>query len=268
MNKTYSKIDSFEKINILKIGFNNLNYDKVLEYLLVILEKGDKNRYFVTPNPELLIIASRDNSYRKILNSADLALPDGAGVVWASKLLGRPLGHRLAGADLMENVCRDVAARPITVGFLGGGPGIAEKTSECLRQKYPGLKVLLTYGGNPDNKTLELIKKETRKKNGDKKIDILFVAFGSPKQEIWIADNLKDLPAKLTIGVGGAFDFVSGKIKRAPLWIRKFGLEWIFRLIIQPWRIKRQASLINFVFLVLKEKLFAEKNSKSYNTTI
>lgn len=267
MNKTYSKIGGFKKIKILKIGFNNLDYNQVLEYLLKIIEKGDGSRYFVTPNPELLVIADRENSYRKILNSADLALSDGIGVVWASKFLGRPLRHRLSGADLMESVCRDVATRPITVGFLGGGPNIAENTSKCLRQKYPGLKVLLTYGGNPDSKTLDHIRKEIKDK-GDKKIDILFVAFGSPKQEIWISDNLKDLPAKLTIGVGGSFDFVSGKIKRAPLWVRKFGLEWLFRLIMQPWRIKRQVSLINFVFLVLKEKLFAEKDSKPYNTTI
>lgn len=254
MNKAYSRIDSFEKIKILKIGFNNLGYDKVLEYILEILEKGNGNRYFVTPNPELLIIANRDISYRKILNSADLALPDGIGVVWASKLLGRSLQGRISGADLMENVCRDVAERPITVGFLGGGLGIAEKTSECLRQKYPGLKVLLTYGGNPDSKTLEFIKNETRRNNNSKKIDILFVAFGSPKQEIWIADNLKDLPAKLTIGVGGAFDFVSGKTRRAPLWIRNLGLEWLFRLIMQPWRIKRQTVLLKFIFLIFKDK--------------
>lgn len=268
MNKTYSKLKDFKKIKILKIGFNNLGYNQVLEYLLKILESGDKNRYLVTPNPELLVAADRESSYKKILNSADLALPDGVGVVWASKLLGRPLQHRLSGVDLMENVCRDVAERPITVGFLGSGPGVAEKTSECLRQKYSGLKILLTYGGNPDKKTVEFIKKETWRNNGGKKIDILFVAFGSPKQEIWIAQNLKDLPAKLTIGVGGAFDFVSGRIKRAPLWIRNLGLEWLFRLAIQPWRIKRQAALINFVFLVLKEKLFAEKDSKPYNTTI
>ena len=255
MNNTYSKIDSFEKIKILKVGFNNLDYNRVLEYLLKILKKDDRNRYFVTPNPELLIIANKDDSYRKILSSADLALPDGVGVVWASKLLGKPLAHRLSGVDLMDNVCRDVARRPITVGFLGGGPGIAEKTSKCLRQKYPGLKVLLAYGGNPDRKTAEFIKKETQRDDGDKKIDILFVAFGSPKQEVWIAENLKDLPAKLTIGVGGAFDFISGNIRRAPLWIRNLGLEWLFRLIMQPRRIKRQLSLIRFIALVLKEKL-------------
>lgn len=247
-------MNDFEKIKILEIGFNDLDYEQVLEYIVKILEKVDRNRYFVTPNPELMMIAGKDNSYKKILNSADLALPDGVGVVWASKLLGRTLRGRISGADLMENISRDVAERPITVGFLGGGPGIAEKASDCLRKKYPGLKVLLTFGGNPDSKTLEFIKREVRKNSGDKKIDILFVAFGSPKQEKWIAENLYDLPAKITIGVGGAFDFVSGKIKRAPLWIRNLGLEWLFRLIMQPWRIRRQISLLKFIFLIFKDK--------------
>ncbi|MEK7559489.1 MAG: WecB/TagA/CpsF family glycosyltransferase [Patescibacteria group bacterium] len=254
MNKTYSNNNSFKKIKILKIGFNNLNYFQVLEYLLKILEKDDRNRYFVTPNPELLVVADGDSSYEKILNSADLALPDGIGVVWASKLLGRHLKHRIAGADLMENVCRDVAKRPITVGFLGGRPGIAEKVSECLTKKYPGLKVGLTYSGAPDKETLEYIKDEIEKNNDGKKLDILFVAFGSPKQEIWISENLKSLPVKVTIGVGGAFDFISGEIKRAPVWIRRTGLEWFFRLAIQPWRIKRQLALLEFVYLVSRER--------------
>ena len=267
MNKTYSNENNFGKIKILKVGFNNLNYDQVLEYLLKTLKEYNKNQYFVTPNPELLVIADSNNSYEKVLNSADLALADGVGVVWASNLLGRPLNDRIPGADLMENLCRDVADRPIIVGFLGGGPGIAEKTSECLRKKYPSLKVSLTFEGGPDDKTLDYIKKEIKNKD-DKKLDILFVAFGSPKQEIWISENLKDLPAKVTIGVGGAFDFNSGKVKRAPAGIRKLGLEWLFRLITQPWRIKRQLSLLTFIYLVFRDKLFAQKDSKSYNTTI
>ena len=90
-----------------------------------------------------------------------------------------------------------------------------------------------------------------------KKVDILFVAFGSPKQEIWIADNLNKIPAKVVVGVGGSFDFISGKVPRAPKFVRNLGLEWLFRLIIQPWRIKRQLSLLEFIYLVIREKLTA-----------
>jgi N-acetylglucosaminyldiphosphoundecaprenol N-acetyl-beta-D-mannosaminyltransferase len=128
------------------------------------------------------------------------------------------------------------------VGFLGAGPNIAEKTVECLKEKYPGLKV-------------GLVAKEWSESLKDKQVDILFVAFGSPKQEIWISENLEKLPVKVVIGVGGAFDFISGKVRRAPLFMRKIGLEWLFRLIIQPWRIKRQLRLIQFIFLVLKARI-------------
>jgi N-acetylglucosaminyldiphosphoundecaprenol N-acetyl-beta-D-mannosaminyltransferase len=127
------------------------------------------------------------------------------------------------------------------VGFLGAGPHVAGLTAECLREKYPGLKINFT-------ETEWNFEKEYPK------TDILFVAFGSPKQEIWIAENLSRLPVKVAIGVGGAFDFVSGKVKRAPVFARKLGLEWLFRLIIEPWRIKRQTRLIKFIFLVCKEK--------------
>jgi N-acetylglucosaminyldiphosphoundecaprenol N-acetyl-beta-D-mannosaminyltransferase len=152
------------------------------------------------------------------------------------------LKARIHGVDLMENLCREVSNRPITVGFLGAGPGVAEQAAECLKKRYPRLKV-------------GLVTSEWSEALKDKKIDILFVAFGSPKQEIWIADNLKALPAKIIVGVGGAFDFISGKVPRAPKVFRSLGLEWLFRLSIQPWRIKRQLSLIKFVVLILKEKL-------------
>lgn len=250
MNKTYSKTDNFEKIKLLKIGFNDINYSQVLEYSLENIKNFSRNLFFVTPNPELLVIAQKQNSFADVLNSADLALPDGIGIILGSRIAGRPIKHRNPGADLMENLCRDVSNRPITVGFLGGGPGVADKTADCLTKKYPDLKVGLTYSGRPDRETLQLIKKKV----DGKKLDILFVAFGSPRQEIWIAENLKALPAKITIGVGGAFDFISGKIPRAPKFLRQLGLEWLFRLILQPWRIRRQLSLINFIFLVLKEK--------------
>ena len=253
MNKTYSKKDDFEKINILGVWFSNVNYQQVLEYLLKIVKNDSRGHFLVTPNPEILMLADRSSEYEEALNSADLALADGVGITWAAKVVGKSFIARIAGVDLVENLCRDVAKRPITVGFLGGGRGVAEKTADCLSKKYPRLQISLIYEGGPDNKTLDFIKKETEKLNG-KKIDILFVAFGSPKQELWIYSNLKDLSAKLTIGVGGAFDFISGNVKRAPIWIRKIGLEWLFRLIVQPWRIKRQLSLIKFIVLVLKKK--------------
>lgn len=235
----------FEKKFILGVGINNLSEKNILEYIVKSVKNSSRKYYIATPNPELLVIASRDSDYKKVLNQAKLALPDGIGVVLASKLLGNGIKARITGVDLVESLCKEVAEKPITVGFLGGGAGVAERTAECLRKKHPRLKVVFAESGNPDKETLKLINKH---------IDILFVAFGSPKQEFWINDYLEKLPVKVAIGVGGAFDFISGKVKRAPVWMRNIGLEWLFRLIIQPWRIKRQISLPIFLFLVLKEK--------------
>ena len=159
--------------------------------------------------------------------------------------MGKSLKERIHGVDLMENLCKEVSKQPITVGFLGAGPNVAVKTAECLREKYSGLRV-------------GLVAKEWSDDLKDAKVDILFVAFGSPKQEIWIAQNLEKLPAKVVIGVGGSFDFISGKVRRAPKFVQNLGLEWLFRLIIQPWRIKRQLRLVKFLYLVLREKFLSK----------
>ncbi len=234
-------MNDFKKTFLLGVGFSNASEQEVLEFIYTGLQNLSKKYYIVTPNPELLVIAQKDSNYKTTLNNAKLALADGIGILWAARLMGKPLKQRITGADLTESLCNHVSKQPITVSFLGGGPNIAELTAECLQKKYPGLKV--SWFSQEYDKSLK-----------DKETDILFVAFGSPKQEIWIADNLNDLNAKVVMGVGGAFDFITGKVPRAPKFLRNLGLEWLFRLIMQPWRIKRQVSLIRFVFLVIKEK--------------
>jgi len=229
------------KIFLLGVGINDLRINEVLELIIKGLGKNNEKYYVVTPNPEILVLANEDPSYKKVLNGAKLALPDGIGVMMASRLLSKPLREVVHGVDLMEKLCKEVSKQPITVGFLGAGPHVAELTAECLREKYPELKINFT------ETEWNFAKKYSE-------TDILFVAFGSPKQEIWIAENISKLPVKVAIGVGGAFDFVSGKVRRAPVFMQKLGLEWLFRLIIEPWRIKRQLKLIKFIFLVLKEK--------------
>ena len=233
----------FNKKNLLGIGFTDEKLQDVLEYLDKILQKKEKKYFVVTPNPELLVIANKNFEYKKVLNDADLALIDGVGVIIAGKILGKPLKNKISGVDFVKSVCEYVAEKPITVGFLGAGPGVAELTAECLRKKYPGLKVAFSA-------------QEWDELSLGKSADILFVAFGSPKQEIWIKNNLKDLPVTVAVGVGGAFDIISGKVMRAPGFIRSLGLEWLFRLAVQPWRIKRQLRLLKFMYLVLREKFY------------
>ena len=231
----------FVKKKILGVGFSDVSETEVLEYLVKEVQKKDKKFYIVTPNPEILVLADGDKRYKNLLNQAELALPDGVGIMWASKVLEISLKGKIAGIDLLESVCREVSKRPITVGFLGGRPKIAERVAECLKKRYFGLKIAFFGPEIANFKTFP-------------KCDILFVAFGSPKQEFWIQKNLKRLPVTVAIGVGGAFDMVSGEVGRAPKFVRDLGLEWLYRLIRQPWRAKRQLSLVKFVFLVLKEK--------------
>lgn len=230
------------KKNILGVGITDATQQEILEYILQSLKNKDEKYYIVTPNPEILVYATHHPDFKYILNNARLGLCDGTGVIWAGKILGKNFKERVTGTDLMENLCKVVSKQPITVGFLGGGQKIAEAAAECLKQKYSGLKVAFASPEWP-NKLPRL------------PIDILFVAFGHPKQEEWMSKHIGKVPVKVMMGVGGAFDYISGRVPRAPKLLQNVGLEWLFRLCLQPWRLKRQLALIEFIFLVLKEKL-------------
>ncbi|MBI4096099.1 MAG: WecB/TagA/CpsF family glycosyltransferase [Candidatus Levybacteria bacterium] len=268
-----------EKKNILGVDITSATKKEILEYIIKNLENFQKKLFVVTPNPEFLVLANKNPKFKSILNRADLASADGIGLILAAKILGKPLRGRFTGIDLVKSLCEEVSEKPITVGFLGGRGDVAEKTAECLRKKYPGLKVGFVGEEWPnDNLDDRGLRVEGRNLKIDGRssihsltptvknlsstfyhlpssIDILFVAFGAPKQEYWISENLDKIPVKVAIGVGGAFDYISGKVPRAPSFLRDIGMEWLFRLLVQPWRLKRQLSLIRFVWLVIKEKL-------------
>ncbi len=249
------------KKNILNVEITDASKGEILEYIIKGLARNGKKYFIVTPNPEILVMANRNSDYQKVLNKAEIALADGIGVVIASQILGKPLKERITGVDLLESLCLRVAEKPITVGFLGGKPGVAERTAECLGKKYPSLKIVFAVSEWSEDGFIDIDLASTVKNPSStlnllpsKSIDILFVAFGAPKQELWMDENLDKLPVKVAIGVGGSFDYISGEVLRAPLLIRLIGFEWLFRLIVQPWRIKRQLTLLKFVCLVLKEK--------------
>jgi N-acetylglucosaminyldiphosphoundecaprenol N-acetyl-beta-D-mannosaminyltransferase len=222
---------------------DDLNFSQALEYFRENAQKDDKKRFVISLNPEIILLAKKDKEYENVLNSSDLALSDGVGVSLAAKIFGKQLSGRIPGADLTHRVCEEVAKKPVTVGFLGGRGDVAIRTADRLKKKYPGLKVAYALEEWPESKAKSL------------KADILFVAFGSPKQEKWIYEHLEKLNVKIVMGVGGTFDFISGKVMRAPLIMRQLGPEWLFRLIMQPWRIKRQLGLVQFLFFVISEKI-------------
>ena len=236
------------KKKVLGVKVDDISMEQAVETVQSWLEKPGKH-YIVTPNPEFLLTAQRDLEFKTILNKADLAIPDGKGL-----RIGTDIVCNIPGIDLMEELIKLSAEKGFTTGFLGGRNGVAELIAERLKKKYPGFKVTYAISGPviPAQAGIQLtndlwIPDQVR----DDKVDILFVAFGHPKQEKWIAENLRKIPVKVAMGVGGSFDYISGKVPRAPKLLQSLGLEWLFRLIIQPWRIKRQIKLLEYVWLVL-----------------
>lgn len=233
------------KVNILGVKVDDLSLTDALALVEKWIQEPSKH-YIVTPNPEFIVAAQKDRRFRKILNDADLSIPDGVGL----KLSGK-VKHIFSGTDFMEKLVALASEKGFTVGFLGGRDEVASKTAECLMSRYPNLEVSFANGDiKIDKDGRELESSGKNQELSKKKSDILFVAFGHIKQEKWIANYLNKIPVKIAMGVGGAFDYLSGSIPRAPKRIRDLGLEWLFRLLIQPWRIKRQLALLRYLWLI------------------
>jgi N-acetylglucosaminyldiphosphoundecaprenol N-acetyl-beta-D-mannosaminyltransferase len=227
---------------LLGIRVDNLNTEEVLQKIEGFLKEGGKH-HIVTVNPEFLVRAKKVGEFAEILNNSSLSVPDGIGLVLASRIFGNPLKARVAGVDLMERLCEKLADKDVVVYLYGARVGVAESAADNLKQNYgANLRVL------PENFDLDQIKSD--------KPGILFVALGSPKQEQWIVDNLPKLKGiKVAVGVGGAFDFIGGRVRRAPRIFQKVGLEWCWRLVRQPWRFKRvYKAVVVFSWLIIKEK--------------
>ena len=210
---------------------------------------GRSPRLVISVNPERIMHAGRDPAFAAVLRDADLALADGAGVVWAARRLGHPLPERVAGVDFLNALAARGAAEGWRFFFLGGSPGVAEEAGRVLREAYPGFVLAGTHDGSPepasDAATIEAVRSSGAQ--------LLLLAYGAGAEEAWLARNLGASGACVGMGVGGAFDFISGRARRAPLWMRKRGLEWLHRLSRQPWRWRRMIALPRFVIRVMRE---------------
>jgi len=235
------------KENYLGVDVCALNMEEVLDEVdNIILQK--KPSFIVAINPEKIMKAQKDENLRNLLNSASIQIPDGVGVVIASILNGGRIRSRVTGIDLMINICERASKKGYKVYILGAKPGVAEKAAEVLKNKFLGLNIVGIKDGyfKDEEEVINDIK--------EKSPDILFVAMGSPKQEYWITRNMEKLNVPLLMGIGGSLDVISGNIKRAPKLMRNLGLEWLYRLIKEPWRYKRMAVLPVFLCKVLKER--------------
>lgn len=202
--------------------------------------------FIVAINPEKIMKAQKDSNLLKLLNSATIQIPDGIGVIIASKLKGGKIRKRVTGIDLMQSICKRSAKDGYKIFLLGAKPGVAEQAGKILENKYKGLKIVgIRDGYFKDNESVI-------KDINNAAPDILFVAMGSPKQEYWIKNNIDKLSVPLCMGIGGSLDVICGNIKRAPKWMCSLGLEWLYRLIKEPWRFKRMLVLPVFLIKILK----------------
>lgn len=234
------------KVNILGVNVDKVNIGEAVEAISKMLDEHCVHTVF-TPNSEIILSAYHDKDFCDILNSADLLTADGIGVVYASKILNDPIEERAAGFDIACGVIDKISESGHRLYLFGGKPGIAEKAKKNLEAKYPFIQIVGTRNGYfKDEDNTEII---TDINMVD--ADIVFVCLGAPKQEKWIAENKHKLRAKVLMGIGGSLDVFAGEVERAPEVWCKMGLEWLYRLIKEPWRFKRMLALPKFGFTVL-----------------
>lgn len=239
-----------KKANIMGVEFNNISLTDAVEFAISQIKKGEKG-YVVTPNPEIVYKAMYDTEFCTLINNASLVLPDGIGVIYASKILGKGLKTRVTGIDFASLLMQRMSEENMRLFLLGAKPSVAEKAAENLKQKYSGLVIAGTKDGyfKDDKEAVEAI-------NSVGGADVVFVCLGAPKQEKFMSNNKESLNAYLCCGLGGCLDVFAGTVQRAPDIFIKLGMEWFYRLCKEPKRIGRMMKLPLFMLLVIRKKLF------------
>lgn len=238
-------------VDILGVRVHDVSESDALDTLEGFLQEGGPH-VIVTPNPEIVMEARRDASYRVALNAADLAVPDGVGLLLAAWLQGRPLRAHVRGVDLVVRLAERVAARHPRWFLLGAEPGVAAAAGAWLRNRCPDLQIVGALPGSPDP-AHDVALRETILQAGP--VHVLLVAYGAPRQERWLARNARVLDVPLQIGVGGALNFLAGRSPRAPEWVRRVEMEWAYRLLTEPWRWRRQLALPAFALAALAQAM-------------
>jgi N-acetylglucosaminyldiphosphoundecaprenol N-acetyl-beta-D-mannosaminyltransferase len=212
----------------------------------------------VTFGSEMAMLARRDRAYRHVINEAALVVPDTIGIVYAARLLGRPLRERVAGVELVESVCRGCAQEGFSVFFVGGAPGVADQAAQMLSAKYPGLSIAGVHDGyfGRDGEP------EVLAQIAGSRARLVLVALGFPRQELWVRQHAAELGAAVCMGIGGSLDVISGRLKRAPRMMRSLGLEWLYRLVKEPRRLGRQLALPQFAALVAAQALSQRRTAR------
>lgn len=236
-------------VPIYGIPFSKASMDETVNYLTEAIE-GRRVTHVITANPIMIMSAVEDSKYSAMIRRADLIVPDGAGVVWAAKYVGTPVTERVAGFDLMHRLFQQGEERKWKAYLLGTSQEVIEAAAEKLQLQYPQVRIVGYrngfFGPEQDEEVVEAIHAAAP--------DLLFVARGADTQEPWIVKYKQKLGVPLIMGVGGSFDIISGKLKRAPVFVQKLRLEWLYRLLQEPKRYKRMLVLPKFVVKVVRDK--------------
>lgn len=232
------------KQDVLGLQFDNVTMDEAVARAEELLEAPGAS-IVVTPNAEIGYEALHDAQFRALLNGADLVLPDGAGVVLAAKLRKTPLKQKVAGVDFADRLLTVLAETGKTLYLLGGKPGIAELAAEKMAERHPGLQICGTADGYFKDEGPVIGKINAAKP------DVLFVCVGAPKQEIFMHAHRDELDVRLMAGLGGSLDAFAGTVKRAPKWMIRCNLEWLYRLIKEPKRFGRMLRLPKYLWAAL-----------------
>ncbi len=243
------------RVKLLNAPVDSLTMEQCVERVAELIKVGSPHRV-ITLNPEILYQAVQsDHTLLGLLNKADLVTADGEGIVWAGRVAGTPFPERVTGIDLMLRLVERAAAEGWPIYLLGSAPGVAEEAAANLTRRYPGLQVAGTRHGyfKPDEEAglAQAILEAAPQ--------LLFVALGAPAQERWIDCHIEHLGSVVAIGVGGSMDVISGRVARAPLWMRKLKIEWLCRLFMEPSRWRRMLVLPKFAWLVLKTYRFSRQ---------
>lgn len=239
------------RVRILSARVDDVTWDEALARIAAFIASGQPH-HVMTPNPEFVMRARRDAAFRLLLDRADLAPADGVGVKWAARLLGVRIREVVPGSDLVERLAAVGMHDGQRWFLLGAAAGVAAEAAMKLRDRYPGLQIVGTWSGAPDPAEDDAL---CRRIEAVRPVDLLLVAYGAPKQDEWIARNQPRLRIPVAIGVGGTLDFIAGRSRRPPRLVKRLNLIWLFRLITEPWRWRRQRALVHFAALVLWQSL-------------
>lgn len=239
------------RVDVIGVAFDRVDLPRAIERILERLDK-DERTFVITANPEFVMIARRDREIARIAREADLVVPDGTGVAVASSILGTAI-PRVPGRLLIDALVPFLAERGASVFLLGAAPGVAERAAATLRRRVPKLRIAGCFAGSADDHGDTVARVQAAQPT------VVLVAFGMPRQEQWIARNLPSLPSvRLAIGVGGVFDQLAGVRRLPPGVIHRLGLEWLWRLVREPSRWRRQRVLPLFVALVVRKRLLGQ----------